>query len=81
VRSLALPVKIVLFLLFLGFAALNSEPVRLRYLLGLEWWVPLSLVILAAFALGLIAGLLACTGRLMRGQRELRGLRKELHRE
>jgi uncharacterized integral membrane protein len=81
VRSLALPLKIVLFLFLLGFAALNSEAVTLRYFLGLEWQAPLSLVILLAFALGLITGLLACSLRLLRSHRELRGLKKELHRE
>ena len=80
-RSLALPLKIILFLFLLGFAALNSDGVTLRYFLGLEWQAPLSLVILLAFALGLITGLLACSLRLLRSQRELRGLKQELHRE
>ncbi len=80
-RALALPLKIVLFLLLLGFAALNSDSVRLRYLLGLEWQAPLSLVILVAFALGLLVGLLACSARLLRGHRELRALRRDLNRE
>jgi uncharacterized integral membrane protein len=81
VRALALPAKIVLFLLLLGFAAMNSESVTLRYFLGLEWRAPLSLVILVVFALGLLAGLLACSLRLLRSHRELRGLRRELHRD
>lgn len=80
-RALALPVKIILFLLLLGFAAMNSESVTLRYFLGLEWRAPLSLVILVVFALGLLAGLLACSLRLLRSHRELRGLRRELHRD
>lgn len=80
-RSLALSVKIILFLLLLGFAALNSDTVTLRYFLGLEWRAPLSLVILVVFALGLLVGLLACSMRLLRSHRELRGLRKELERD
>lgn len=80
-RSLALTVKIALFLLLLGFAALNSDTVTLRYFLGLQWQAPLSLVILAVFALGLLTGLLACSMRLLRSHRELRGLRKALNRE
>ncbi len=79
-RSLALSVKIILFLFLLGFAALNSDTVTLRYFLGLEWQAPLSLVILVVFALGLLIGLLACSMRLLRSHRELRGLRKELDR-
>jgi len=81
VRSLALPFKIALFLLLLGFAARNSDTVILRYFLGLEWRAPLSLVILLVFALGLLTGLLACSMRLLRSHRELRGLRKELNRD
>ncbi|MBI5329770.1 MAG: LapA family protein [Betaproteobacteria bacterium] len=74
-RSLSLILKVLLFLLLLGFAAKNSDAVRLRYFLGLEWQAPLSLVILAAFAIGLFLGLLACSLRLLRAHRELRTLR------
>lgn len=81
VRTLAFPLKVILFLLLLGFAALNSDSVTLRYFLGLEWQAPLSLVILIVFAVGLLTGLLACTSRLLRSHRELRDLRRELHKE
>ena len=70
--------KIVLFLLLLGFAVLNSDNVTLRYFLGLTWEAPLSLVILAAFAVGLITGLLGCSLRLLRNQRELRVLQHQI---
>jgi uncharacterized integral membrane protein len=75
VRPLSLILKFGLFLLLLGFAAKNSDAVRLQYFLGLEWQAPLSLVILTAFALGVMLGLLGCSLRLLRTQRELRGLR------
>ncbi len=78
-KSLTLVVKVVLFLLLLGFATRNSESVTLRYFLGLEWQAPLSLVILAAFAVGLLTGLLGCSLRLLRNQRELRTLRGQLN--
>ncbi len=78
-QSLTLAVKIVLFLLLLGFAALNSDNVTLRYFLGLQWQAPLSLVLLAAFAVGLLIGLLGCSLRLLRNQRELRALRLQIH--
>jgi len=78
VKSFSLVIKIVLFLLLLGFAALNSDSVTLRYFLGIEWQAPLSLVILAAFAVGLLAGLLGCSLRLLRNQRELRALRNPI---
>jgi len=78
VQSFTLVAKIVLFLLLLGFAALNSDSVTLRYFLGLEWQAPLSLVILAAFAVGLLSGLLGCSLRLWRNQRELHALHHQI---
>lgn len=78
VHPIMLVVKIVLFLLLLGFAALNSDSVTLRYFLGLAWQAPLSLVILAAFAVGLLTGLLGCSLRLLRNQRELRALHRQI---
>lgn len=75
-RYLALFLKIVLFVFLLGFAVKNSEVVTLRYFLGYEWQTSLALVILAAFAVGLLVGLLACSWRLWRGHRELRQLRR-----
>jgi len=78
VQPLMLIVKVVLFLLLLGFAALNSDSVTLRYFLGLAWDAPLSLIILAAFAVGLLTGLLGCSLRLLRNQRELRALHRQI---
>jgi len=75
-RYLALFLKIFLFALLLGFAVKNSDFVTLRYFLGYEWQSPLSLVILLAFAAGLLVGLLACSWRLLRNHRELRQLRR-----
>jgi putative membrane protein len=78
VHPIMLVVKIVLFLLLLGFAALNSDSVTLRYFLGLSWQAPLSLVILVVFAVGLLTGFLGCSLRLLRNQRELRALQRQL---
>lgn len=78
VQPIMLIAKIVLFLLLLGFAVLNSDNVTLRYFLGLTWEAPLSLVILVAFAVGLITGLLGCSLRLLRNQRELRALQRQI---
>ena len=75
-RYLALLLKIVLFVLLLGFAVKNSDVVTLRYFLGYEWQSPLALVILVAFAAGLLVGLLACSWRIVSNHRELRQLRR-----
>jgi putative membrane protein len=78
VQPIMLIAKVLLFLLLLGFAALNSDSVTLRYFLGLSWQAPLSLVILAAFAIGLLAGFLGCSLRLLRNQRDIRALQRQL---
>ena len=75
-RVLTLILKIVLFLLLLAFAVKNSEIVTVRYLLGLEWQVPFSLVLLLTFAAGALLGLLGCTRQLVGNRRELARLRK-----
>jgi len=77
VRAFSLFVKLALFVLLLGFAALNSEAVILRYFVGLSWQLPLSLVILLAFGIGLLTGFLACSPHLLRYRRELHGLRRQ----
>ena len=76
-RAFSLLVKLVVFLLLLGFAALNSEFVTLRYFVGFSWQLPLSLVILLAFGVGMLAGFLACSPHLLRYRRELHGLQRQ----
>lgn len=80
-RLLALLLKIFLFLLLLGLAAKNSEPVSVRYLMGLQWQAPLSLVLLVAFALGVLLGLFGCSRHLFKYRRELSCLRSQAHKE
>ena len=75
-RYFELAIKIVLFLLLLSFAAMNSETVALRYFLGAEWRAPLVLVLFVFFASGLLIGLLIGVGRRWRQSRELAALRK-----
>ncbi|HNQ03740.1 MAG TPA: LapA family protein [Thiobacillaceae bacterium] len=77
-RTLLLILKLTLFLLLLGLAVRNSDLVTVHYFLGMAWQAPLALVIFVAFAIGLVLGLLACSVRLLRYQRELRSLRKQV---
>lgn len=66
----------VLFVVTLGFAMKNAEPVTLNYYLGFAWHAPLVLVLLATLCVGALAGILACLplivrqGRLLAIQRE-----------
>jgi lipopolysaccharide assembly protein A len=58
-RYLGWVVKILLFVMLLGFALKNSQPVTLHYFLGYVWQAPLVVLLLAAFVLGALAGVLA----------------------
>ncbi len=67
-----------LFLLLLGFAVKNDEPVVLRYFLGYEWHTSLVMVVLCFFAAGAVVGVLAMLGNLLQQRRELSALKREL---
>lgn len=70
--------RIVLFLLLLGFAVKNSEMVTLRYYLGYEWQAPLVLIILVFLLVGVVIGVAANLGFVFKQKREILGLKKEL---
>lgn len=71
-------VKGLLFLLLLGLAIKNSDPVTLRYYLGLEWQAPMALVLFVFFLAGALMGLLAMLPPWVRQRSEIRRLRAEL---
>ena len=50
-------VRILLFLVLLGFAARNLDQVRVHGFLGYEWHAPLVLVMLAVLVLGVGIGI------------------------
>ena len=70
--------KLALFVLLLGFAIKNTDPVAVRYYFGGEWRAPLVFVMLAAFGAGVAAGLLAVLPGLIRRRREIASLRREI---
>lgn len=69
--------RILLFLLLLGFAVRNAEPVTLRYYFGYEWQAPLVLIMFLFFALGIVVGAASCFGKLFRQRREILDYRKK----
>jgi uncharacterized integral membrane protein len=75
-RYLSWIAKLLLFLLLLGFALKNTEPVALRYFLGQEWRAPLSLVLLLFFGAGAVLGVAAALGVAWRLRRELDAQRR-----
>lgn len=77
-RTLGWIVKILVFLVVLGFALKNSQVVTLHYFLGYVWETPLAVLMLVVFALGALFGMLALLPLLFRMQRERAKLRKQV---
>lgn len=77
-RYLIWSLRALLFLLLLGFALKNDQPVVLRYFFGYEWHSSLVVVLLCFFTLGVAIGLLAMLGMLFRQRRELAAAKREL---
>ncbi|SEO79825.1 lipopolysaccharide assembly LapA domain-containing protein [Nitrosovibrio sp. Nv6] len=68
--------RIVLFLLLLGFTVRNVETVTLHYYFGYQWDAPLVLIILLFFAVGVVVGVASCLGKIFRQRREIAAYRK-----
>lgn len=77
-RYLVWLLRIALFLVLLGFAVRNDQPVVLRYFFGYEWQASLVVILLLFFAGGVVAGVLAVLGNIFRQRREIAALKKEL---
>lgn len=77
-RYLGWLVKILIFVAVLGFALQNSQLVTLHYFLGYIWEAPLVVLLLLAFVLGALLGLLALLPALYQLRRERARLRREL---
>ena len=77
-RYLAWLLRITLFLLLLGFAVKNSDPVVVHYYFGQEWRAPLVFVLLICLCAGAALGILAALGQLFRQRREILDLKREL---
>lgn len=78
-RYLVWPLRALLFLLLLGFAVKNDQPVALRYFFGYEWQTSLIVILLCFFAGGVLVGVLAMLGNMFRQRRELAALKRDLH--
>ncbi len=71
--------RVVLFVLLLGFAVKNDQPVVLRYFFDYEWQASLVVILLVFFAVGVGIGVLALLGNLFRQRREIAKLKRELN--
>jgi lipopolysaccharide assembly protein A len=77
-RLLIWLLRVVVFIALFGLAIKNSAPVDLRFYLDGVWQAPLSLIILAAFFVGVVVGLTATVTTVFRQGRELRNLHSRL---
>jgi len=75
-KALTWIVRLLLFFAALTFALKNTDAVTVRYYLGLQWQAPLVLVLLIAFFLGGIAGVLLTLPPVVRLRRQVSRLRK-----
>jgi uncharacterized integral membrane protein len=69
-------VRFVIVLLLVWFAVKNAQPVTIHGVLDQTWEAPLVFVLLIAFVVGMVIGLLAWVPMVMRHRREIGRLRK-----
>lgn len=77
-RAFVWILRLLVFVLVLGFAVKNTDSVPVRFYLDMQWEAPLVFVMLVVFVIGAIAGIAASFGYLFRQRRELLHLRKQL---
>jgi putative membrane protein len=70
--------RALLFLILLGLAMKNDQPVALYYFLGYKWDTSLVVIMLLFFAAGAVIGMLAVLGSVLRQRREIAALKREL---
>ncbi len=68
--------RAAIFFALLAFALNNQQAVTVNFLFGHDWTAPMVLVVLAAFALGLSAGVLAMLPRWLKQRRAARQARR-----
>lgn len=67
----------ILFIILLGLAIKNSNDIELRFFFDASWQAPLSLVLLAALAMGVVLGLLALLPQVIRLRRSVGQLKRQ----
>lgn len=79
-RILTWLLRLSLFLFMFVFALKNTAMVNLQFFFGQVWQLPLVVLLLGFFAVGVLLGILAVVGALFRERRVSAGLRRELAR-
>jgi uncharacterized integral membrane protein len=70
--------RAALFIVLLGFAVKNDQPVTLRYFFGYEWQSSLVIVVLIFFAFGAVVGVISMLGNVLRQRREIARLKRDI---
>ena len=70
--------RAALFIILLGFAVKNDQPVTLRYFFGYEWQSSLVVVLLLFFAAGTVVGVLAMFSNVLQQRREIARLKRDI---
>ncbi len=70
--------QLFIFIILLGFALKNGQPVTLHYFFGYEWQSSLVIALLLFFAVGAGLGILATLGIWFRQRREIARLKREI---
>ncbi len=79
-RILTWLLRLSLFVFMFVFALKNTAMVNLQFFFGQVWQLPLVVLLLGFFAVGVLLGILAVVGALFRERRVSAGLRRELAR-
>ena len=70
--------RAALFIVLLGFAVKNDQPVTLRYFFGYEWQSSMVIVLLIFFAAGATIGVLAMLAEVLQQRREIARLKRDI---
>jgi putative membrane protein len=77
-RYLSWLLRAFLFLVLLLFALKNTSPVKLQFFFDTGWEMPLIVLLLGFFALGMVLGVMGCLVRVVQQRREINALRRQL---
>jgi uncharacterized integral membrane protein len=70
--------RVALFIVLLGFAVKNDQPITLRYFFGYEWQSSLVIVLLIFFAAGAAVGVLSMLPNVLKQRREIARLKRDI---
>ena len=70
--------RVALFVVLLGFAVKNDQPVTLRYFFGYEWQSSLVIVLLIFFAAGTAVGVISMLAIVLGQRRDIARLKRDI---